>query len=374
MTPPQIDVLMPAYNCALTLRSSVESILNQSFDGFRILLLDDGSTDETPAICEELARQDPRIKYVAGDSNEGIVARLNRGLELSSALYIARMDADDISFSHRFDRQIEFMSANPCVVACSASYECIDDQGEVFDTHLANNRPPKLDAIPARPHFLLHPLLMVRRAALIKIGGYRNILHCEDADLYYRLSQHGVLHNLAAILGQYRIHDASVSIRTPANRIIQCLNSQLLALYALHQTQDKTWDDLPEYITERVVTNIPPHSISLTTAHEKLESHLKLDKRYHDWLKIAVFAKYLQESRLRKFHISEDDFVTVMDLTRNILSFPRKYRIPFLSNVRKWHASLSPGDRMNRYKFNTTGRIYIALDEMRKEIYRKFSK
>ena len=341
MSSPLIDVILPVYNADSTLRVAVESILKQSFEDFRIFLIDDGSDDDSPVICEQLCRQDPRIIYITNIQNRGLVTRLNEGLKLCTAPYVARMDADDISFSDRFQLQLDYLIANPDAVACSGSYQCINAKGDMFDIHIADNRKPNLRAIPAKPHFLLHPLLMMRRDEVVSIGGYRNILHCEDADLYYRLAEHGELHNLTEILGQYRVHNASVSMITESNRIIQCLNSQVLALCAFQKTQQNTRLNTGckalKYIEDHAVKAIIEKKLSLTAATDQLQSHIRLDDRDYKWLRVAVFAKYLQESRFRNFSISKDDMDTATSLAKKVLFIPWRWHLSFLRELKNWH-------------------------------------
>jgi glycosyltransferase involved in cell wall biosynthesis len=372
MSSPLIDVILPVYNAESTLRVAVESILKQSFEDFRIFLIDDGSDDDSPVICEQLCRQDPRITYITNIQNRGLVTRLNEGLKLCTAPYVARMDADDISFPDRFQLQLDYLIAKPHAVACSGSYQCINAKGDMFDIHIANNRKPNLRAIPAKPHFLLHPLLMMRRDEVVSIGGYRNILHCEDADLYYRLAAHGELHNLTEILGQYRVHNASVSIISESNRIIQCLNSQLLALFALQKTQDPTRDFLPEHISEQIVKTTPSKKPSLGDALEEVQQVLELRSKDYNWLTIAVFSKYLQESKYRGLTITAADFDLVTTITTQVFTYhPRQY-ISFLNNFNKWYTSCISRGLKNNYHLDPLSRFILAIEQMRNTIWRSF--
>ena len=372
MSSPLIDVILPVYNAESTLRVAVESILKQSFDGFRIFLIDDGSDDDSPAICEQLRRQDPRITYIANIQNRGLVTRLNDGLKLCTAPYIARMDADDISLSDRFQLQIDYLIANPHAVACSGSYQCINAKGDMFDIHIANNRKPKLRAVPAKPHFLLHPLLMMCREAVVSIGGYRNILHCEDADLYYRLSELGEIHNLTEILGQYRVHHASVSVVAEPNRIIQCLNSQSLALFAYQKTQDPSKKFLPEHISEQIVKTISSKKLSLGFALKEVQQVLKLRSKDYNWLTLAVFSKYLQESKYRGLTITAADFSLVITITKQVFTYkPRQY-FSFLNNFNKWYTSCISRGVKNNYHLDPLSRFILTIEQIRNTTWGAF--
>ena len=120
---PTVSVLMPVYNCADFIESSVESILLQTFSDFEFLIIDDFSTDGTYEYLQSLT--DSRIKLIRKSKNTGYAISLNIGLNNARGKYIARMDADDISLPERFARQVSFMDNQPEVVVCGSWYENI---------------------------------------------------------------------------------------------------------------------------------------------------------------------------------------------------------------------------------------------------------
>ena len=116
---PTISVLMPVYNTAVPfLREAVESILNQTFQDFEFLIVDDGSTGETHQYLEQMS--DPRIRVIHNEKNIGITKSLNIGLRAAQGRYIARMDGDDKSYPDRFEKQLAFMKNNPDVIVCGS--------------------------------------------------------------------------------------------------------------------------------------------------------------------------------------------------------------------------------------------------------------
>src|SRR5688572_27177242 len=102
---PDLTVLMPVYNAEQFLREAIESVLAQTFDRYEFIIIDDGSTDTSPQIIKGFAERDPRIR-VFRQENLGLVATLNRGLQLARAPLVARMDADDICLPIRFETQL----------------------------------------------------------------------------------------------------------------------------------------------------------------------------------------------------------------------------------------------------------------------------
>ena len=104
-----ITVLMPVYNAERYVGEAIESILNQTFRDFKFLIIDDGSTDRSCEIIRAYSLEDHRIELVINESNMGITKTLNKGLSMIDTPYIARMDSDDISLPHRFEKQLDIM-------------------------------------------------------------------------------------------------------------------------------------------------------------------------------------------------------------------------------------------------------------------------
>jgi len=214
MSIPAISVLMPVYNTEKYLAEAIESILGQTFKDFELIIIDDGSTDNSLSIIEKYAKIDSRIKFISRD-NKGLISTLNQGIELSQGKYIARMDADDISLPNRFDIQYEFLESRPEYVVVGSRIMLIDSDndslcamGELFShedidfSHIHNLTSGAV---------IVHPTAMIRRDSLVAIGGYRErYKHAEDIDVWLRLGEVGKLCNLNKILLRYRQHFDSI--------------------------------------------------------------------------------------------------------------------------------------------------------------------
>ena len=171
---PLVDVLIPAYNAAATIESAVDSIRGQTLDDLLIHVVDDGSTDETPAILARIAAQDPRVR-VHSRANGGIVEALNFGLGFCRAEFLARHDADDLAWPDRLQVQVDYLRTHPDVVAVGAKARHIDASGTPTGT-VADLGSPDLcdpDHLPSREPYIIHPLLTLRRAALERAGACR---------------------------------------------------------------------------------------------------------------------------------------------------------------------------------------------------------
>ena len=229
----RVDVIIPVYNGAKTVESAVASIQAQTVRDIRILIINDGSTDSTKEIVERLAAADERV-VLLDRANGGIVDALNAGLAACSADIVARHDADDLAHPQRFEKQLAYLDKHRDCAAVSGAFSQIDEAGRSLGPiqHLPSPDLANLDWYPQREPYLLHPFLMMRRAAVEAVGGYRHVFHAEDTDLFWRLQEKGRLVNMPDVLGEYRIHTQSVTSVSVVNGRISALNSQLAGLSA----------------------------------------------------------------------------------------------------------------------------------------------
>jgi len=214
MSVPRVSCLLPVYNGEAFLREAIRSIQAQSFTDFEIVVVDDGSTDGTPEILAQLASDDPRIR-VRRQPNGGIVAALNAGIELCRGEFIARMDADDIALPDRFEVQVRHLEAHPgCVLVGGVAKQLAPDGSMLGGTTGGRHRVTDLNVFPPKVAVSMHPLIMVRRAALAEIGGYRaDFPHAEDYDLFIRLAKLGTIDNPDQAVLIYRRHEGAISLK-----------------------------------------------------------------------------------------------------------------------------------------------------------------
>jgi len=193
---PSISVLLPIYNDSSYLVRSVTSIRRQTFQEWELLLLDDGSTDDSPDLVDSLAREEPRIRPVHLP-HRGIAATLNVGIERATGRYIARMDADDVSHARRLALQAAFLEERPdiCAVGCririfprkEASLGMLTYEGWL--NSLVTPEQIAREIFIESP--LVHPSVLMRREALEAVEGYRDD-GPEDYDLWLRLHARGM--------------------------------------------------------------------------------------------------------------------------------------------------------------------------------------
>jgi glycosyltransferase involved in cell wall biosynthesis len=201
---PAVTVLMSVHNGAAYLKEAVDSVLGQTFRDFEFLIIDDGSTDATPALLATLA--DPRLRVVR-QANAGLAAALNAGLGRARGRYVARMDADDVCLPRRLARQVAFMEAHPDVGVLGTWVETFGERdGAVW------RYPAESERIRCRLLFenvLAHPSVVLRRATLERLGlrydpAYR---YGQDYELWQRASGRLVFANLQEVLVRLRIRE-----------------------------------------------------------------------------------------------------------------------------------------------------------------------
>ncbi len=200
---------MPVYNTAEFLVDAIESVRKQTYKNWEMIVVNDGSNDETEKILKKFVKKDKRIKVISFSKNQGISRALNWALEFASGEMIARMDGDDIALPNRFKLQVEYLKKNLKVVAVGGQAEMINAKGEVF----AEKRFPT-DAKTLREMIMWvvpmqHPIVMARATAVKKYGYDERMSTSEDVDLFMKLLREGEFGNVDEVVYQYRKTDMS---------------------------------------------------------------------------------------------------------------------------------------------------------------------
>jgi glycosyltransferase involved in cell wall biosynthesis len=193
---PIVSVLLPVYNAERTLNEALESLARQSLADIEILVVDDGSTDSSPAILKRWSERDSRF-VINSQSHQGIIAALNSGLQSCSANLIARMDADDRADPRRLEKQNQFMQNHPDVAVAGCLIRGFPEkelrQGFRIYIHWLNSLVTHEDI--TREIFiespLAHPSVIYWKHWIEKLGGYRENGWAEDYDLWLRLFLQG---------------------------------------------------------------------------------------------------------------------------------------------------------------------------------------
>jgi glycosyltransferase involved in cell wall biosynthesis len=207
----KVTVLMPAYNAAKYVAEAIQSVLSQTFSEFELLIINNGSTDDTVNVINRF--NEPRIRLIE-ERKQGIVFALNKGLQEAKGEFMARFDADDICEPTRLEKQFDFLKNHPDYILCGSDAEYITEIGDhlfylrcIGHTHEEITRHLYVDCP------FIHSSVMYRKEAVLKGGGYPADAHTfEDYLLWVQIAKVGRYHNLPERLIKVRINPASVTI------------------------------------------------------------------------------------------------------------------------------------------------------------------
>jgi glycosyltransferase involved in cell wall biosynthesis len=206
---PKVTVLMPVYNGEIYLREAMDSILNQTFTDFEFLIINDGSTDKSADIIRSY--RDARIRLVENEKNLGLIATLNKGIDLSRGEYIARMDCDDISLPERLGTQVEFMDRNNSIGISGTFAKAVGDESSFLYEYPVEF--DKAKCVNLFTNAFAHPTVIFRKDVLVENGLKYDpaFIHAEDFDLWVRASRATLMSNIPETLVLYRIHHNQIS-------------------------------------------------------------------------------------------------------------------------------------------------------------------
>jgi glycosyltransferase involved in cell wall biosynthesis len=211
-----ISIILPAYNATQFIRPAVESILQQTFTEFELIVVDDGSSDDTVQILETFVQQDARVRLLQSPHG-GLSRALNRGIAAARYDWIGRMDADDIALSDRLQKQVDAIRANPEVVAWGTYAYHMNSQGKTLS--IARTGPTTEQEFHAQRQAghlvqLIHPTVVLRKDVLLAVGGYKPEFEpVEELELFDRMAAHGATLAIPEPLLRYRVHSGSVSMQ-----------------------------------------------------------------------------------------------------------------------------------------------------------------
>ena len=178
ITRPLVTIAIPIFNADKYIRDAIQSCINQTYQNWELLLMCDGSTDNSTVIAKEIANGDSRIKIIDDGQNRGLIARLNQSVEMCETKYYARMDADDIMCINRIEEQVKFMEEHAEVDVCGSSIMTIDNNNNIIGSSFNEGRV----------NSFIHPTVF-GRTEWFRENPYANwALRAEDFELWIRTS------------------------------------------------------------------------------------------------------------------------------------------------------------------------------------------
>ena len=208
---PLVSVILPAYNAENTIAEAIKSIIDQTYNNWELIVINDGSSDRTEDII--LSFTDKRIKYYKNQGNKQLIYTLNRGLSLATGKYIARMDADDICFPQRFEKQVDFMEKHSNVIVCGTQIKYFGTKRTKYKKLSFPLGDSELKDMLAISTCFAHPSVMVRKSVIAESGvtydvNYKN---AEDYSFWIDLIPYGDFANIHEPLLFYRVSDTQIS-------------------------------------------------------------------------------------------------------------------------------------------------------------------
>jgi glycosyltransferase involved in cell wall biosynthesis len=201
---PTVSIIMSTFDRGMVLDRAIQSIVEQTFEDWELILVDDASGDEGRHIAQAWSKQHHKITTIRNPTNRGLAASLNRAIASSTGRYIARMDDDDASHPERLRMQVDFLERHPEIDVLGAAAFVVDSTG--IDLGI-NSRPETHEEIVRtiyRSSPFIHPTVMMRRDFIQEAGGYdETFLRAEDRDLWLRSYRTHTFHNLQVPLLTY---------------------------------------------------------------------------------------------------------------------------------------------------------------------------
>ena len=208
---PLVSVVTATYNMGQYLPQAVGSVLAQTHPHVEIVVVDDGSTDGTPAICAQLAAQDPRVR-IHRQENAGQAKAKNMGVRLSRGEFVAFLDADDLWIADKLERQLPLFAGRPSVGVVYSDYACMDGDGRPLHKNPTHMHRGRISGKLLIENFVSFPTAIVRKECLERHGVFDETFGMGiDYDLWLRLSAHYDFDFVDAATIRYRIWAGQMS-------------------------------------------------------------------------------------------------------------------------------------------------------------------
>ncbi|MES2224753.1 MAG: glycosyltransferase [Patescibacteria group bacterium] len=236
MNTPLISIILPTYNGAQFIGAAIKSVLSQTYTQWELLVISDGSTDNTEDVVAQFTSKDSRISYMFNEQNLGIQKTLNKGISIARGKYIARLDDDDRWIdASKLAMQVTHLEAYPECVLVGTDAIVMNGAGVALSKNIMPKSDKTIRAKMLSKNCFLHATVVFRKSAIDNVGGYSessSTLHAEDYDLWLRLGTQGMVENLPLYSTALIARESSL---TSLNRVLQAKN--IVSLISQYKTQ-----------------------------------------------------------------------------------------------------------------------------------------
>ena len=240
-----VSVIIPVYNRGKFIAESIQSILDQTYQNFELIIVDDASTDNTVSIINQF--EDSRIKLIEHSSNKGVSAALNLGFKNAKGVYFARQDSDDVSIKDRFEIQIDFLNNNSDIDICGSAIKTLKNNERFKYPRFHNDIITSL--LIKSP--LASPTIIFRKKVYEIVKFNESLRFGEDYDFWSKALFLFKAHNLPKVLVYYRYHQNQISLKNKTKQVKDDLRLQLTLFQKVGYDQECYKDELILKFLER---------------------------------------------------------------------------------------------------------------------------
>lgn len=241
---PLVSMVIPCYNHENFVQDAIRSIINQSYENIELIIIDDGSTDNSVTkireMCQECLERFTRFEF-RSRVNKGLSFTLNESIEWCKGKYFAALASDDIALKDKINIQIQYMELNLDVVAVFGSANYIDENNEIKVIDSLQQQEYSFDKIFLNECQFFAPTQLMRKSILDDIGGYNVEILVEDWYMWLKMAQKGRIICLSEKLANYRIHSNNT---TKKSKFIYENNLKTLSDYSDHKMYRKAYSKL----------------------------------------------------------------------------------------------------------------------------------
>lgn len=318
-----VSVIMANFKTKIEyLQEAVDSILNQTFRNFELIIIDDCSRDDSVDYIKSIG--DERVRVLINEKNSGPAITRNRGLEVARGKYIAIMDSDDISLPTRLEKQVAYMEEHPEVIVCGAWFEKFGVENKVRKPDMDDFELYRCQLLFSNtPNTLCHSTAMIRKSMLDKyhIRYDKTLPKAQDYGMWVSCSRVGVINVLKQVLVRYRTHPSQISID---GRISQMQFADLISRRQLQELgieyceEEKNWRyDVVKNKNEYLRFFLWIESIRLANSRKGEYEKAAMDTYLDNKLKNAIKRLKLGEKMKVLFFTDPKSRQLLLSLTKN---------------------------------------------------------